>query len=45
MLIWFVLVFDVCVICGTVNKIGAYVFLILFIGIMGVKVCTKTECG
>ena len=41
MSVWFVLVFTVCVTCGSVNK--TMHFFIWFVAIMGV--CTETECG
>ena len=43
MSVWFVLVFTVCVICGSVNK--TMHFFIWFITIMGMRVCTEMECG
>ena len=43
MSVWFVLVFTVCVTCGSVNK--TMHFFIWFVTIMGVRVCTETECG
>ena len=44
MSVWFVLVFTVCVTCGSVNK-NCMHFFIWFVTIIGVRVCTETECG
>ena len=40
----FVLVFAVCVTCSSVNK-NCMHFSIWLVTIMGVRVCTETECG
>ena len=40
---WFVLVFTVCVTCSVNNS--CMHFFIWFVAIMGVRVCTETECG
>ena len=37
------LLVPVCVTCGSVNK--TVHFFIWFVTIMGVRVCTETECG
>ena len=44
MSVCFVLEFTVCVTCGNVNKKIMH-FFIWFVTIMGVRVCTGTECG